>query len=229
MLSELDPSLIPENTRALVLDWDDTVVATKEVKVQQHIFVARERYGIDLVFEEMAVDWGKPFHELIQKWYRVEGGSLAYQEVLQTVLSYGKDFPKQLFDGAHDIVAAARNAGLAVGIVTGSPTDDLAHDFENTGFTKKSFDYFQASEDSEFHKPDPRVFDPLKKWLGARAIAPVDVLYIGDSFPDYQASRGAGFMFLGVETGVVDAQKFRDAGILSISAIGRLLKYNESL
>ena len=223
-MSELDPSRIPANTRALVLDWDDTVVATREAKVRQHIFVAKEQYGIDLTFEEMAVDWGRPLHELIQKWYRVEGGSQAYQDVLRTVFSHSKDFPKQLFDGVHDVVDAARNAGLPVGIVTGSPSDDLVHDFENTGFTKASFDYFQASEDTEFHKPDPRVFDPLMKWLGARAIAPADVLYIGDSLPDYQAARGAGFMFLGVETGVVDAQKFHDAGILSIGAISQLLK-----
>lgn len=143
---------------------------------------------------------------------------------MRTVFSHSKDFPKQLFDGVHEVIAAVRNAGLPIGIVTGSPSNDLVHDFENTGFTKDSFDYFQASEDSEFHKPDPRVFDPLKKWLGARAILPADVLYIGDSLPDHKAASGAGFAFLGVETGVVGAETFRDAGILSISAISRLLK-----
>lgn len=221
----LNHLLIPEFTRAIVFDWDDTVVGTIEAKLRQHIYVAEKHYGITLTPSEMILDWGKPLHQLIEKWYQIEPGNESqFDEVLKTVLSYSGEYLKLPFAGASDVLAAVKSERYALGVVTGSPHNDIFHDFEVTGIQKDMFDYFQASDDSEFHKPDPRVFDPTNHWLETIGVAPQEVLYIGDSMRDFQAAAGTGYNFLGVETAANDMPSFYMAGALSIRAIGDLIR-----
>lgn len=225
MSHELNHLLVPEDTKAIIFDWDDTLVGTIEAKLRQHVLVAKKHYGIDLVPSQMILDWGKPLHQLIETWYQIEpGNERRFEEVRDTIFSYSGGFLKQPFDGARDVLVAIKDKGYEMGVVTGSPHDDIYHDFEVTGIQKSIFGYFQASDDSEFHKPDPRVFDPTKRWLESRAIAPHQVLYIGDSMRDYRAADAAGFHFLGVETAADDMLSFYAAGALSIRAIGDLLQ-----
>lgn len=225
MRYELNHSLIPESTQAIVLDWDDTVVGTIEAKMQQHIYVARHHFGINLTMEQMRADWGKPLHQLIESWYQVPHGDEArYQAILSTVLSYSGDFLKQAFPNATSALRTMRSEGYPLGVVTGSPRNDIHHDFEVVGIDEGFFDYFQASDDSIYHKPDPRVFDPTKQWLEQLNIPPENVLYIGDSMRDFTAASGAGFGFLGVETAVDDLPSFYSAGALSIRSLGDIIK-----
>lgn len=225
MSEKLNPSLVPESTRAIVFDWDDTLVGSLNAKIDQRIFVAKKHYDIELLRENMIKDWGKPVHLLIENWYQTAHDTSAFQKIFETVLSYSKDFPKLPINGASEVLLATKKSGYKLGVVTGSPRNDLLHDFLALGVVDEDFfDYFQASEDSEHHKPDPRVFDPTKDWLRNCGLSPEEVLYIGDSLPDYWAAREAGFVFLGVETGVVDMPTFYRADALSIRAIGDLLK-----
>lgn len=225
MSEQLNRHFIPEDTRAIVLDWDDTVVGSIEAKLRQHVYVARKHFGIVLDTDEMKHDWGKPLHQLIEKWYLVPAGDeQRYQAVFETVISYSNQFLKQPLPSAKEALHAFKAAKYPVGIVTGSPRSDVYHDFSATGIPLEQFDYFQTSDDSEFHKPDPRVFDPTNRWLGTIGIHPQQVLYMGDSLRDYEAARDAGYHFLGVETGANDLPSFYNAGALSIRAIGDVLK-----
>lgn len=220
----LNQSLLPDGIEVAMLDWDDTVVGTIEAKMRQHQYVAKTYYGIDLTKEEMASDWGKPLHELISKWYRIDPDDQAqYDKVLATVLSYSGEFPKMPFNGALIALEALRNR-FYTGIVTGSPRNDLIHDFKLTGLSPESFDYFQASDDSAYHKPDKRVFDPANEWLASIGVAPSQVLYIGDSWRDHAPARENGYHFLGVETATMLMPAFYELGALSIRAIGDLVK-----
>ena len=71
----------------------------------------------------------------------------------------------------------------------------------------------------KLHKHDPRVFEPALSWLKERSIQPEEVLYVGDSLNDAAAALGAGFSFLGVETGLFTAAQFRKLGHRSIPAL----------
>lgn len=222
---ELNPYLVPEGTKAIIADWDDTVVGTIDAKVQQHIMVAAKHYGITLEREEMIKDWGKPLHELIAKWYHIDPtDELAFQSVVTTVLSYSHAFLKQPFPGARDTLDTIKATPLPLGIVTGSPRNDIYHDFEVLGVTPSYFDYFQTSDDTPVHKPNPLVFAPALEWLDTLGITPQETLYLGDTLNDYLAARGIGFEFLGVETAAADMPTFYEAGALSIRALGDLVR-----
>lgn len=222
---ELNRHLVPESTQAVVADWDDTVVGTVDAKVRQHIMVAEKHYGITLKKEMMLLDWGKPLHELIAKWYQIDPTDEAsFHEVLTTVLSYSGEFLKRPFPHARDALDAIKQAGIPLGVVTGSPRNDIHHDFEVVGVQPSYFDYFQTSDDTPVHKPNPLVFAPAISWLTEQGIAPQDTLYIGDTLNDFYAADGAGFQFLGVETASTDLPTFYAAGALSIRSIGDLIK-----
>ena len=225
MAETLNHHFIPENARVVVLDWDDTIVGSIEAKLRQHVYVANKHFDIILNTDDMKRDWGKPLHQLIEKWYQVPADDeTRYQAVFETVISYSSQFLKQPLPGASEVLRALKTSGYPLGVVTGSPRNDVYHDFSATGIPLELFDYFQTSDDSEFHKPDPRVFDPTNRWLDTIDVSPQQVLYMGDSLRDYEAARDAGYHFLGVETGANDLPSFYSAGALSIRAIGDLLK-----
>jgi len=222
---ELNRHLVPESTQAFVADWDDTVVGTVDAKVRQHIMVAKKHYGITLERETMLLDWGKPLHELIAKWYQIDpADETAFSEVLTTVLSYSGEFLKRPFPHAREALDAIKAADIPLGVVTGSPRNDIYHDFEVVGVGPSYFDYFQTSDDTDVHKPNPLVFAPAIHWLAEQGIAPQNTLYMGDTLNDFYAADGVGFKFLGVETASTDLPAFYAAGALSIRSIGDLIK-----
>ena len=222
---ELNRNLVPDSTRAFVADWDDTVVGTMEAKMRQHIMVAREHYGIELRPEEMLKDWGRPLHELIAKWYQIDPeDDIAFQEVLSTVLSYSAQFLKQPLPYAREVFDTFKSEGIPIGVVTGSPRNDIGHDFGVVGVDPSYFDYFQTSDDTPVHKPNPLVFTPTIEWLETIGVEPSGVFYIGDTLNDFYAASGASFQFLGVETGSTNMPTFYEAGTLSVRAIGDLIK-----
>lgn len=61
---------------------------------------------------------------------------------------------------------------------------------------------------SSYLKPDPKVFNPLIKWLNKHyKIKKEEVWYVGDTPVDYRASFGAKINFLGVLTGPLNTKK----------------------
>jgi phosphoglycolate phosphatase-like HAD superfamily hydrolase len=115
-------------------------------------------------------------------------------------------------------------AGKIVGIITATIRFSFEHDLDLHNFPREIIDYTQTADDTEFHKPDPRVFDPAKLWLAERSIEPVETLYVGDGLKDMHAALGAGFNFLGVESGLVTAKEFQQYGANSVASIAEVFK-----
>lgn len=80
-----------------------------------------------------------------------------------------------------------------------------------------------TADDTPYHKPDPRVFEPALAWLKTQEVIPEEVTYIGDGLHDRSAALGAGFSFLGVETGLVSAEQFAEHSSRSIPTIADLM------
>jgi phosphoglycolate phosphatase-like HAD superfamily hydrolase len=113
--------------------------------------------------------------------------------------------------------------GLLIGIVTATHRFSFECDLDEHAIPRETLSYTQTADESPFHKPDPRVFDQAIRWLAGLNIRPDEALYIGDSLYDFAAAGGAGFKFLGVETGLITAAQFRENGASSIPSIGCLL------
>ena len=55
-----------------------------------------------------------------------------------------------------------------------------------------------AQKDSEFRKPDPRVFEPLCKKTETIDVAKNEIVYVGDDIRDFEAAKGAGIHFIAI-------------------------------
>ncbi len=211
--------LIPATTKAVLFDFDDTLVATIKPKWQQHKYIARTWYNKDLLDAELHEHWGKPLKDLIGHLYGVEDTNTALARINQVRHHY----PKILFEDSVAVLQRLKTLGKYVGLVTAHITAGLDYDFITLGIPKDVFDYIQTADDTDYHKPDPRVFDPTKQWLAQYAIEPSEVTYVGDGLLDAAAAQGAGFEFIGATTGLVSAETFHSLGFTAVRHLAELL------
>ena len=211
---------ISDDIRAVFFDHDDTLVDTIGSKWAQHKSIASKYYGRELTEEDLRDHWGKPLEELFRLFY----GTADIQQATDYTLAHHKEFPKPLFPETIPTLRRLHVAGKITGIITATLRFSLEHDLDSHNVPRDIIDYTQTAEDTKFHKPDPRVFEPAKIWLAERSIESAQTLYVGDGLKDMQAALGAGFCFLGVESGLVTASEFRQKGADSVASIAEVYK-----
>jgi phosphoglycolate phosphatase-like HAD superfamily hydrolase len=203
---------ITDSIKAVIFDHDDTLVGTIKPKSRQHKHIAKTYYDKILTDDEIRLHWGKPLGELLCLLYGTDNveEALGYSEGTRA------RFPKDVFEATIPTLQRIRAAGLLTGLVTATTLDSLMFDFETGLLPRELLDYLQTANDTSYHKPDPRVFDPAKQWLAEHDIDATEVLYIGDGLHDMRAAVGAGFNFVGVHTGLVAAEEFAEHGADSV-------------
>ncbi len=191
--------------RAVLFDLDDTLFLTREVKWEHHRFVAKNSFGIDVTDEELAEHWGKPFEEMISLLYRGKGTA---QERLAANRASNDRFPKKPIEGALDAVVELLNRGITVGIITSTVTERAVTELKEHGYPMDRLLLVQGADLTEFHKPNPRVFDRAITLL--TALGKTEITYVGDALTDEKAALSAGLDFVAVTTGLFQTDKFSD-------------------
>jgi len=206
--------------KAIFFDHDDTLVATIEAKWAHHRYVAKTYYGKDISDAELRLHWGKPLSKLVSLIHSSDN----YKEVFDYLMASQEDFPKKLFEQTIPTLKYLHKQGKLIGVITATSRLNFEHDLAFHKMPKSIIDYSQTEDDTDFHKPDPKVFQPAILWLSDRKIKPQEVLYVGDGLHDMKAAIGAGFNFIGVCTGLVNADEFLAEGAVSVSGVGDLVK-----
>lgn len=210
-----------ENIRVVLFDHDDTLVGTKEAKWAEHKYVAETYYGKRLSDDEIRLHWGKPLSELVCLLYETDNVEQAFA---YNLLCH-ENFPKTLFPDSVKVLEQLKALGKLTGVITATSRFSFEYDITSLRIPVTLIDYSQTEDDTPFHKPDPRVFEPAKAWLVDRQIKNGEVLYIGDGLHDMKAALDAGFNFIGVESGLVTANQFQEYGVTSLSGVGGLLSF----
>jgi len=208
-----------ENIKAVLLDLDDTLVGTIEAKWAHHKHVAETGYGKTLTDDDIRPHWGKPFSQLVTLLY----GQDDPEGAMRRNLACADDYPKVLFPDTFPTLRQLHAAGKVIGIVTATSRLSFEHDLDTLAFPRNVIDYTQTEDDTSFHKPDPKVFEPTLAWLASRHISPRETLYVGDGLHDMKAAIGASFNFIGITKGLVTADEFAEAGVTSIQTLDALL------
>lgn len=211
---------ISDQIKVVLFDHDDTLVGTIGTKWAQHKYIASTYYNKEITDDDIKKHWGKPLGEMICLLY----GTDDVERALAYNVAHHTDFEKELFTATVPTLQHLKMAGKKIGIVTATTRLSFEHDLQHHKVPVDLLDYTQTSEDTDVHKPDPLVFQPALKWLDDIGVEPDEVLYIGDGLHDMKAAVGAGFNFLGVQTGLVTADEFRAEGSPSISGIDQLLE-----
>ncbi len=209
-----------QRAKAVIFDHNDTLVATMQAKWAQHKYIASQFYGKKLSNQKLRMHWGLPSTSLLRLLYETDHVDIATSYKIAT----RERFPKFLFKDTLDTLKALRAAGKKLGIVTASTLSSILYDFDTLKIPRQMIDYLQTEDDTIFHKPDPRVFDPAVKWLIEQDISPSEVIYIGDHSRDLTAAKGAGFDFVGIASGVVTLDEFAKLGVLAVSKLSELIE-----
>ena len=211
---------ISQNIKAILFDHDDTLVGTRVAKIACHKHVAKTFYGKELTDEEILPHYGKPLTELVCLLY----GTDDVEDALAKNYSARNDFPKVLFEDTIPTLKHLYSQKKLLGVITATVRRNFEHDLDSLGIPKELFAYIQTAEDTHYHKPDPRVFEGTIKWLEEKRIKPNEVLYVADGLHDMKAAIGAGFNFIGVETGLTTKAQFLENKVTSVPTIKGLIE-----
>jgi phosphoglycolate phosphatase len=211
---------IPPHIKVVLFDHDDTLVGTIEAKWAAHKHIAKTHYGKQLTDDDIRKHWGKPLRTLVGLLYDDDDIDRAMQRERDT----HKDFPKQIFEDTEHVLQKLKDSGKKIGIITATSRWSFEYDLGTMNIDESLIDYSQTEDDTDYHKPDPRVFEPAITWLKSQNIKPEEVVYVGDGLHDMKAALGAGFEFIGVATGLVTQKQFSDSGSRSVKKLSDLVQ-----
>jgi len=216
------PPICP-SIKVVLFDHDDTLVGSIKAKWAQHKFIARTFYDKKLTDADIRPHWGKPFTVLLKLLYGTDHIDMAMSYNIAT----RSKFPKVLFKDTIKTLTALHKSGKKLGLVTATTQSSLNYDFQTLKIPKNLFDFIQTEDDTIFHKPDSRVFEPVLKWIAERQIQPHEVLCVGDQLTDMTIAHEVGFKFIGVGTGLTSVEEFEQHQVKGIARVGHLIKMDQ--
>lgn len=122
--------MLRKSHRAVIFDFDDTLVDCKGPKWQQHKEAAREFNGLELTDDDLREVWGMPFGPMVKKLYKTDD----FEGALQVIRSLSDKYPKVPFPGTEGKLQDLRAQGLVLGILTSMSREGVEKDFSYLSF-----------------------------------------------------------------------------------------------
>jgi len=194
--------------KAIILDVDDTLISTSN-EAFNNLNRTAEVLGIrKITKEEFLKYWGhttekmvsEHWPNLVMKKFRKAYNSVAYNNI----------YP--LFEGARETLEYLKDK-YVLGILTSRSKTSLPKRFSQVNLSLDYFKFIQTEDDTEFHKPNPKVFGPILKKFNDIGIKNEEILYVGDHVFDAQAALSNNIKFVGVLTGTTKKEDFINAGV----------------
>jgi phosphoglycolate phosphatase len=195
--------------KAVIFDFDDTLVESRVQKWAQHKAVAKKFYNMDITDDDIIPHWGKAVHTLISEIYK---NADSLENIYGALSSTRREFPKKIYEGSLDIVNKLLKDSVKVGIVSAASKEFILQNLNDFNFPISRLFIIQGADDTDFHKPHPDVFLPAIKKLSKEGIEKNQIVYVGDSLLDLQAAHAAGIDFVGVTTGLYSKDDFEKHG-----------------
>ena len=172
---------------------------------------ATEPYGYEVTYESVqkSLNLNQPFWDFIIPKNQPRDEALIAKLRDETMRHWPDVMAEHVraLPGLEDALARLRNAGVRLGIFTGSEGESLPC-LEKAGLLDM-FEVIITRRDVEQFKPHP---EGLLKCLNDMGVDPIHAAYIGDSRIDVQASLAAGVMSIAVLTGAGDSASLSAAG-----------------
>ena len=209
--------------KAIIFDFDDTLVESREKKWAHHKAVAKQFYNIDLTDEDIRPHWGKPMASLVNSVYK---DSDTLENIHKALVATRNDFRKNIYADTHKILTTLFDSEVKVGIISAATRHYIIDDLIRFDLPLENFFVIQGEDDTDKHKPDPDVFLDVFEKLSKEGIQKKDILYVGDSIDDFKAASGAGIDFVAVTTGLYSSDEFKNTGAeIIVSNLGELLNF----
>ena len=196
--------------RAVIFDFDDTLVAT--LSKRKPLFWRFIQLIADPPSSALDEVWGRPMHEMLSR-LAPDIDETRILEAYAAIMELNPPVP--LLPGAESVVRCLSENGIPLLILTSSARRLVESDLSRHNLLQ-FFQLIWSSDEIPWAKPDARVISPLLEWLSERGLALAETILIGDSLTDLELSRRAGIPFLAVTSGVTDRAAFLSAGCSDI-------------
>ena len=153
--------------KAVIFDFDDTLVKSHTLKWAHHKAAAKRFYNKDITDEDMQKVWGKPFPLLVET---LHSDVDTVENAIKNIRSMDAEFLKETQEDAPHILTQFLDVGIEIGIVSAADGAYVKKDLERLQFPAERFFSIQGCEDTDAHKPDPNVFIPIFKKLQEKGI-----------------------------------------------------------
>lgn len=197
-----------EPLRAVLFDFDGTLVDTTELIYLSMRYTSREVLGEELPREVLMQNVGQP---LIKQMRAFDPGRA--DEMLEVYTRHNAeihDAEIREFPNVAASVSRLREAGILTGVVTSKRRATVKQALSLFPELDESMDCFVTMDDTPEHKPDPA---PLLLGLqNLGGIATQAAAYVGDSPYDIAAARAANMTAVGVSWGAFTEETLRAAG-----------------
>jgi len=180
--------------RHFIFDIDGTLVDTERTCVLSLQNTIRELMDQERSYDELYPYFGIPSAKV--------AGMLSYPDEEGFLHRWEANFMDLMylmttFPGVPEMLAALKESGMHIGVVTSRSKEEYAHD-RNMHAMEQYLDISICAEDSVRHKPDP---DPVLSYMRKASeafgeeVRPEECIYIGDTLHDCMCAHGAGCDF----------------------------------
>ncbi|GIH04036.1 hypothetical protein Rhe02_21030 [Rhizocola hellebori] len=198
--------------RAVVVDVDDTLCLTEAACFDLENQVLARLGSAPMTRQVHLATWGLPLREAISlrsPGVDVDAFTAEFNDVFEGHLRSGlvDVIPDENLRALDRLVAAGRT----VMILTSRTLAEVGHLLDPGHVLASRVSAAFHSDNTGFHKPDPRVFDEL---IAATGLSPQQCAYVGDSPGDAAAAKGAGLHFIAcLQSGLRRREDFDAFGI----------------
>lgn len=206
---------------AVLFDYDDTLVQTRQCKYEAIITLAQRHYDASISPADIDRHWGIEYSALFRNLF--SGIDPDVGRVIRRYEELNDEFPIVAYSDTVASLEALLDNGYLVGVVTSA--GNIVHaQMRSAGIPVARLKMVQTANDTVFHKPDPRVFDPARELFRNVGLDEARITYVGDSLSDFRAATNAGLRFVGVYGRTTAKQDFDDVSARSVASLRALVE-----
>jgi len=202
--------------KAIIFDFDDTLVRYKDINIKCHQSAAKELKLKIPEKKELLSFSGKPWDEMLTSIWP----DINLNKFKKVYYEYANKLPRLPISGISKTLKYLKNKGYKLFILSSKSKNRIISILKQVKIPLDYFTYIFGYEDIKFHKPSGEAFDVL---LDKFKYSKKDVVYVGDSMVDLEAAKNANISFIGVLTGQCDRLNFLNNNIKTIiNSVGEL-------
>jgi pyrophosphatase PpaX len=189
--------------RTALFDLDGTLIDSVELILASHRHATRTVLGEALPDDVLRAGIGRPLIAQMRDFDEERA-----TELYDAYRAHNREAHDELlrsYDGVLDVVEAARERGVAIGVVTSKSRDTVALAYARIPL-EPLLDVLVAADDTRRHKPEPEPLLLALEQLGADAAS---ACYVGDSPYDVQAAHAARIDAVAVTWGAFGEEALR--------------------
>lgn len=198
--------------KVVALDFDDTLCLTQKACFRLENMAAQAIRMPPMSEATHLATWGKPMTKVLQ--IRFPGvDEQAFMRSYETcLLQANKDgwydaIPQKNYQALDEL----KSQGFRLAVLSSRSQKEIQHLMEASHPLVAYIDSFYHLDNCTFHKPDGRVFESLLKDF---SVSQDQVVYVGDSVSDAQASEQAGVAFVAtLESGLRRKEDFKGLSV----------------